>query len=81
MTGATQMSFFGTMCVKAARSGSRVSKSVEQIKIAERPQSHHQSQGESVNGFINCAIDNQMERDASDGPQTTPGAAKCEGEV
>ena len=31
-------------------------------------QAHATAQGESVNGFINRAIDSQMERDASSGP-------------
>lgn len=31
-------------------------------------QAHAAAQGESVNGFINRAIDSQMERDASSGP-------------
>jgi len=34
---------------------------------------HAESQGESVNGFINRAIDNQMERDTQvENPSSTP---------
>ena len=34
----------------------------------ERVQAHAAAQGESVNGFINRAIDHEMERDSLRGP-------------
>lgn len=34
----------------------------------ERVQAHAAAQGESVNGFINRAIDHEMERDGLSGP-------------
>lgn len=37
-------------------------------------QAHAAAQGESVNGFINRAIDSQMGRDASSGPTEAPTA-------
>lgn len=38
-------------------------------------QAHAATQGESVNGFINRAIDSQMEQDASSGPVEAPQGA------
>lgn len=35
----------------------------------EKVQAHAESQGESVNGFINRAIDHEMERDTEGGDQ------------
>lgn len=37
-------------------------------------QAHAAAQGESVNGFINRAIDHEMERDATGGPSKAAGA-------
>lgn len=40
----------------------------------ETIQSHAEAQGQSVNGFINRAIDHEMERDSAGGPQEAAGA-------
>lgn len=48
-------------------------KAYDEIKVRvskgrkEKIQAHAESQGESVNGFINRAIDHEMERDAEGG--------------
>lgn len=44
-------------------------------------QAHATAQGESVNGFINRAIDSQMGRDASSGPIEAPTALLGAGAV
>ena len=44
-------------------------------------QAHATAQGESVNGFINRAIDSQMGRDASSGPTEAPTAITGAGVV
>lgn len=44
-------------------------------------QAHATAQGESVNGFINRAIDSQMDRDASSGPIEAPTALLGAGAV
>lgn len=44
-------------------------------------QAHAAAQGESVNGFINRAIDSQMGRDASSGPTEAPTAITGAGVV
>lgn len=44
-------------------------------------QAHAAAQGESVNGFINRAIDSQMGRDTSSGPIEAPAALSTAGAV
>ena len=44
-------------------------------------QTHAEARGESVNGFINRAIDSQMDRDASSGPIEAPTALLGAGAV
>ena len=44
-------------------------------------QAHAAAQGESVNGFINRAISETMERDATEGPQEAPVAPAGVGAV
>lgn len=44
-------------------------------------QAHAESQGESVNGFINRAIDNQISQDRRKGPQDAPESTKGQGVV
>ena len=47
----------------------------------ETIQAHAEARGESVNGFINRAIDSQMGRDASSGPTEAPTAITGAGVV
>ena len=47
----------------------------------ERVQAHAEARGESVNGFINRAIDEAMERDGPTRPQEAAGAALGVGAV
>ena len=47
----------------------------------ETIQSHAEAQGQSVNGFINRAIDHEMERDSAGGPQEAAGAPAGAGGV
>lgn len=47
----------------------------------EAIQAHAEAQGESVNGFINRAIDNQISQDHHSGPRTAPELAKGAGVV
>ena len=42
---------------------------------------HAEAQGESVNGFINRAIDNQISQDRRKGPQDAPESTKGQGVV
>ena len=44
-------------------------------------QAHAEAQGESVNGFINRAIDNQISQDRRKGPQDAPESTKGQGVV
>lgn len=44
-------------------------------------QAHAEAQGESVNGFINRAIDNQISQDRRKGPQDAPETTKGQGVV
>lgn len=44
-------------------------------------QAHAAAHSESVNGFINRAIVNQMERDGADGPQQAAGAPAVAGGI
>lgn len=44
-------------------------------------QAHAAAQGESVNGFINRAIDHEMERDTTGGPTEAPGARLGDGAI
>lgn len=54
-------------------------KAYDEIKVRvskgrkEVVQTHAEARGESVNGFINRAIDNQMERDAKGGDRDADG--------
>ena len=47
----------------------------------DRVQAHAEARSESVNGFINRAIDSQMGRDASSGPTEAPTAITGAGVV
>lgn len=47
----------------------------------ERVQAHAEARGESVNGFINRAISETMERDGLEGPSEAAGAALGVGAV
>ena len=47
----------------------------------ETIQAHAETQGESVNGFINRAIDHQMSCDRDKGPQDAPESTEGQGVV